>query len=340
MAPTPITAKSFGYLNKALPDLVKEIGAGTFSMNAFLDASRRYKFGKVKPVGRQMEQSVRVLKHSTMVDQLGAGYTALNATTNDPDKTYGFDYATGTTAVRVSGIELRTDSVLDMDQIESNTKSAVEDIMEQFERRVVAGADATFGTSFWTGLATLNGAVVTTGLFENAAFGSQTNTFGLAKATYPLYWQHQRYDATNFATGGVKGFYDLTGKIRTAGGQPKFALLSQNYNTLLSNDRDGKIQYVSLPVNGDAGILVAKFAGCDLYVSPYLGFADGSSNEFSMMIFGDDCIEMNTDSKNDFFTSELTRVSGQDVYEAVVTHRAQWTAKNLRRMGVLVNADA
>lgn len=340
MAPTPITAKSFAYLNKALPDLVKEIGEGTYSCNALLAASKRYKFGKVKPVGRQMEQSVRVLKHSTMVDQTGAGYAALPATTQDPDKTYGFDYATGTIGIRVSGIELRTDSALDMDQLESNTKSSIEDIMEQFERRCVAGADATFGTTLWTQLATLNGAVVTTGLFENAAFGSQSNTFGLAKATYPLYWQHQRYDATNFATGGVKGFYDLTGKIRTAGGQPQFALLSQNYNTLLSNDRDGKIQYVSLPVNGDAGILVAKFAGCDVYVSPYMGFADGSSNEFSMMIFGQDSIEMNIDSKNNFYTSELTRVSGQDVYEAVVTHRAQWTAKNLRRMGVLINADA
>lgn len=340
MAPTPITAKSFGYLNKALPDLVKEIGDGTYSLNAMLDASKRYKFNKIKPVGRQMEQSVRVLKHSTGVDQLGAGYTALPATTNDPSKTYGFDYATRTQPIRVSGMELRKDSAMDMDQIEDNTKSAIEDIMEQFERRVVAGADATFGTTEWVGLATLNGMVATTGAIENAAFGSQTNTFGLAKGTYPLYWQHQRYDATNFATGGVKGFIDLTSKLRVAGSKPQFALLSVAYNTLFSNDRDSKIHYVSLPVNGDAGIMVAKYNGCDLYVSPYLGYADGSSNELSAIIFGEDSIAMNTDSKNNFYTSELTRVSGQDVYEAVVTHSAQWTIKNMRRLGALINADA
>lgn len=335
--PTAITAKTFAYLNKALPTLVMEIGEGTYAATPFLNAGTKFKFMKVKPAGRQLECSVRVQKHGTMIDYTGAGYDALPATSQDPSKTYGFDFAAGGCAIRVSGQELRTESAMDSSQLQDNTKSVVEDMMEQFERRIVGGADATYGTSYWTGLTTLNGTTVTTGLFENAAFGSQTNTFGLAKATYPLYWQHQRFDATNFSTGGIKGFIDLCTRIKTAGGSAKFALLSQAYNTLFANDRDGKIHYVAQPVTGEAGAMVAMYQGCALFASPNLGFG---AAPYSAMLFDPDALELVVDKASNFSTSELIRVSGQDVYEAVVSHRAQWVAKNLRRMGLLVNADS
>jgi hypothetical protein len=158
--------------------------------------------GNVEEVdgGSYVDSPVILTDHST-ITQLSNGYEAVSLAVKDPMRTATYSWCDATAPVVITRKEeLSNKGERAIIRIaEARLKQTMGMFKREIEKQLIAGS-----STILTELQSLNGLDAATGWFEEAAFGSQTNTVGgIAKGSFPLSWQNQ-VQTGSFATNGLK----------------------------------------------------------------------------------------------------------------------------------------
>ena len=186
----------------------------------------------------------------------------------------------------------------------------------------------------------------TTGFFEDAAFGSQTNTIGgIAKGSFTSSWQNQVADAANnFGNNGLKAMSNLiiNTQIYAPEGEVDIILASPLSYELYRNELTDQERYTSAEQMKDlVGRMALMYNGAMMYIDPNLGFtiAAGGAVKVSMYFLNSKLFTVYFDKDAYFEMGDMERISGYAAASSNIMVRTQLATSHLAGHGVLLNAE-
>lgn len=326
---------------------MKEFRDGLHLATAFLDAQERV-HGKAQPSqegGSRIIQPVTLAVHSNTT-ALDSGYERIDLSAADVSRPAVYDFAHVVKPVVISMEEelINAGKARVIAMAEMRTKSVANEMRREFVKQLVAGGVPQWQNK-WT---TLNGIDYSTGMLEENAVGSQTNSVGgLSKSTYALTtgWQNQTFNgAGSFNANGLAGLYDL--KVETnavsASGPIDIILASKNgfknlKRTLQANERymdDSKL---------DGGRMAQFWDGVRIEVEPQMPNAGTTTtaSPISFYFINSKDIYVMWDPMGYFFLEDFETVSGEyDVRAAKMRCRGQLVAAALGSSGLAYGLEA
>ena len=330
----------------------------TFRTIPLLEAVQRA--GNVEQVdgGQKVDHPVILAEHSN-ITQLATGYESVNLAVKDALRTASFDWCDFVAPVVITEKEqLSNKGPRAIIRIaEARLKSVMGMLKREWCKQTVAGT-----STILTDLNTLNGegtsnagswggivAADTTGFFEDATFGNQTNTIGgIAKGSFTSSWQNQVADAANnFGNNGLKAMSNLiiNTQIYAPEGEVDIILASPISYELYRNELTDQERYTSAEQMKDlVGKMALMYNGAMMYIDPNLGFtvsaAAGGVDKVSMYFLNTKLFTVYFDKDAYFEMGDMERISGYAAASSNIMVRTQLATSHLASQGVLLNGEA
>lgn len=311
----------------------------TFRIIPLLDAVNR--LGNVEDVdgGSYIDAPVILTDHST-ITQLTTGYEAVSLAVKDPMRTASYSWCDAAAPIVITRKEeLSNKGERAIIRIaEARLKQTMGMFKREVEKQVIAGS-----STILTDLQTLNGLDAATGWFEEAAFGSQTNTVGgISKTAFPTSWQNQIQNGS-FAANGLKKMQQLLIDCQQFApeGDVDLILASPISYGLYKDELQQLERYTSATEERNmAGRLALQFNGAAMYIEPNLGFTgSGGVNKMSMYFLNTKLFNIYFDKDAKFELGDMETISGYAAMSAQIALRMQVTTANLSGHGILINAE-
>jgi len=311
----------------------------TFRIIPLLDAVNR--LGNVEDVdgGSYIDAPVILTDHST-ITQLTTGYEAVSLAVKDPLRTASYSWCDAAAPIVITRKEeLSNKGERAIIRIaEARLKQTMGMFKREVEKQVIAGS-----STILTDLQTLNGLDAATGWFEEAAFGSQTNTVGgISKTAFPTSWQNQIQNGS-FAANGLKKMQQLLIDCQQFApeGDVDLILASPISYGLYKDELQQLERYTSATEERNmAGRLALQFNGAAMYIEPNLGFTgSGGVNKMSMYFLNTKLFNIYFDKDAKFELGDMETISGYAAMSAQIALRMQVTTANLSGHGILINAE-
>lgn len=228
--------------------------------------------------GASISHPTILQEHSVISNLGGGGYGAVNETVSDPLVSAAVNWCNFSAPVILTQVEKlanRGDEAR-VSILEARLKTVMGQMTREIEKQIFR-KDSTVLTD----LESFNGVDTATGWFEEAAFGSQTNTVGgIAKASYAAAWQNQVADCGSaFATNGIQEISEATINAKTYApeGQVDGYFLSPTCYALLKNELQAQEKYLMVDKEADPGRLWLAWNGSPVMISQWLGLLVSSN---------------------------------------------------------------
>ena len=302
------------------------------------------KMGNVEQVdgGQKVDHPVILTEHSS-ITQLATGYESVNLAVKDPLRTASFEWCDFVAPVVLTKKEeLSNKGERAVIRIaEARLKSVMGMLQREWCKQVVRG-----NSGILTELNTFNGNDYTTGFFESADFGNQTNTVGgIAKGSFTSSWQNQVADvspaAETFATNGLKAMSNLMiqTQLHAPEGDVDIILASPTSFELFRNELTQLERYSSVEQMRDTvGRLGLLYNGAMMYVEPNLGFTAGGK-AYSMYFLNSKLFTTYFDKDAYFEVGDMERISGYAAMASNILVRTQLATSNLSGHGLLIDGE-
>lgn len=287
--------------------------------------------------GSTIDRALILAEHSS-ITQLSTGYEPVSLAVADAmrNASYNFcDFVAPIVITRKEELANKGDRAI-VKIAEARLKSVMGMLKREFEKQAIAGSSAIL-----TDMSTLNGNVAG-GFFENAAFGSQTNTVGgIAKGSFPTAYQNQRTDAAAVGTLSIADMTDLyiQCQIYSPTSAPNLILASPNMYKAYKQLLFAQEFYMKETVL-DGGRLALAFNGAMMYVDPFLPVTIAGPNTLSAYFLNTDYLRLVVDKDANFELSDFEHVSGYASRSAQIITRAQLVTDHLASQGIMVNGEA
>lgn len=251
-------AVSSDVLASTLAHIKEEAMDGLFKETPLLDAYEQFKMREELEGGSRLICPAIVENHSSGTDLVN-GDESINLSFSNFLAEPTFVWSHRVLPVGLS-LKDKTENQGDSAQVklvEARLKRAMSQMKTELNTRLVTGGST--GQAFRE-VVSLNGMATAgqnAGVFEGVVFGSQTNSVGgVAKAGYPLAWQHQYVDiADDFSANGYMKLVELIRKCnkhRPVGKAPSILLMSSGGFINLQNDAKSS-QYITKDGVGSIG---------------------------------------------------------------------------------------
>jgi len=337
-------------LSSTLRILKDEEVDNLYKATPLLDSIRKQ--GGVETVdgGTTLDRPMILAEHST-ITQLSSGYEPINLSAADVLRHQSYSFENATIPVILTKIEEMQNkgprALVDVAQ--ARMKAAMGQFKREFEKALVANSSTVL-----TNLSSLNGTAATgkatNGFFENAAFGSQTNTVGgIAKSDFPEDFQHQLAEVLALTT-GTETIDALTevyvdAQLRTPDGTaPNLILCSpdffKKYKAQLYNNQ----RFVDASTL-DGGAMQLAFHGAALIPSPVMvslaagNDSDGDPASIAAYVLNTKYIKVVYDSDGDFEMTDFIDATGYASRYAYIFCRMQMVVDHLASQGMVIIKD-
>lgn len=317
-------------LSLTLNAIVEAETSALYQNTAFLSGASKMGGIQRDAFGNKITVPVDLKEHSVTTD-LTSGYEPLSVLANTIHEQASFDWARSASTIMVSGkdLALANSEKAIVKILDARTKSVLRRMGRELNAQIIAGA----GTSF-ASVGSLNG-------YLEAALpggGAQSNSVGgLSKATYAAApgWNNCFADvAGDFSANGLAAMRSLQTQIGLFGGkEADLVILSEAAQNNLRSVLFTGEQYSSAR-DVDGGRPVFMFGGSKIDIDLEMPTTTISGYFLS---FDDLYLAVHPDC--DFKVSELVKRPGYDVYEAQVEWMGQLICSNLRKQGVLHDAE-
>lgn len=326
-------------LNTTLAIRARKLRDNLFRTTPFLDWAKRKGSLVVVDGGARVSLPVGLSEHSTITNLGGGGYNVVSNTVGDVSKDAQYEWCNFSAPVILTKVEQMRNKGPEarVRIIEARTKRVLQNMKEEFEKQVFAGSSSTL-----TDLTSFFGIDAATGVFEELAFGSQTNTVGgIAKSSYTTAWQHQMGDVAGaFGTNGLTKMREISIKAGTYGAGIDGVFLSTLAYGLYAEELQPQDRFVPERV-ADGARMRLQFDGAEVYAQKDLGrTGSGGTNKMSGVFLSSDGVKVYVDKEGNF---ALLPPQGLDQYAAM-----RWLALASMQVcfdalpvhGVLINAEA
>lgn len=296
--------------------------------------------------GSKLDRPLILAEHST-ITQLSSGYEPINLSAADVLRVQSYEFQNATIPIIITKVEEAANkgprALVDVAQ--ARMKAAMGQFKREFEKALVADSSTVL-----TNLSSLNGTAASgkssNGFFENAAFGSQTNTIGgIAKSDFPEDFQHQRGEVDALTTGteiidALTEVY-VEAQLRTPDGTaPNLVLVSPDFfkkykAQLYNNQRFVDAQTL------DGGQMQLAFHGAALMPSPVMVELDAGNNSaanssyIGAYVLNTKYIKLVYDSDGDFEMTDFMDATGYASRYAYIFCRMQMVVDHLASMGIV-----
>ncbi len=312
-----------------------------FQKTAFLAGVKAHGGLEYDDGGTKIQRPLALEEHST-ITQLSSGYEPHSLAVNSVLRPAIYEWADFVQPIVISRKEELENSgekaVVKI--LEARMRSTMSSLRRELNKQILAGNSVRL-----TAVNTLNGVASTTGFFENADVGSQTNTVGgLDKTLYQSTtgWQNQRRTAASaFGTNGKAGMDRIfIGANSVAhAGEIKLIIMSEagmaNYKRLLFAQE----RYISEKTL-DGGRMALAFGGAmveqDLQMPVNAGVG---TDEVTAYFLNFDGIKLCMHKDADFDLSPMQDIPGTTTRSATLYVKCQLIADHLGGSGALFDGD-
>ena len=320
----------------------------TFRTIPLLEAVQR--MGNVEKVngGQKVDHPVILAEHSN-ITQLATGYESVNLAVKDALRTASFDWCDFVAPVVITEKEqLSNKGERAIIRIaEARLKSVMGMLKREWCKQTVAG-DSTILSDLNTlnGDGTASAAALTTGFFEIASFGTQTNSVGgIKKSDFTASWQNQVADVTTgaFATKGLEEMARLIvqTQIYAPEGEVDIILASPSSYSAYRDRLTALERYTSAEQMKDlVGKMALMYNGAMMYIDNNLGYTVAAGgNVVSMLFLNSKLFTVYFDQDAFFEMGDMERISGYAAAASNIMVRTQLCTSHLAGQGVLINAE-
>lgn len=312
-----------------------------FQKVAFLDNAKKNGGVFYEDGGIKLQRPLSLAEHS-QITNLPTGYESVNLAVNDVLQPAIYNWSDFTAPIVITKkeeLENQGEKAI-VKIVEARMRSVMGMLRRELNKQILQG-----NSTILTDINTLNGAAAgSTGFFEKAAVGSQTNTVGgISKTTYQGTpgWQNQVASAGNtFETDGILAMQQLAIKASSVApmGAINTVILSEaamaNYRRALFQQE----RYIDEKML-DAGRMQLAFGGAVVEQDLIMGFDIGGGDVASGYFLNFDAIKMCFHNDADFAVSEFEHISGTTARAAQLYVKCQLIADHLGSNGLLINAD-
>lgn len=289
--------------------------------------------------GQRVEAPVQLVQHSN-ITQLSTGYEPTSLSVADIHRLGIYEWCDFQAPVILTKKEETSNkgprAIIKI--AESRLKNVMGSLKREASLQLIQGS-----STILTDLLSLNGEVSTTGVFEGAAIGAQTNTVGtISKSAFPDDWQHQYETAGGaFATNGLDAMSRIAIGIQTRApeGGLGLVLLSPACYALYRSTLQLQERYTMADKTIDGGRMNLQFHGAPVEIEPNLGFTSGGV-VFSGYFLNPELIKIYSDKDAWFKMADFEHVTGYASRSADVFVRLQICPQHLGSQGLLANAEA
>lgn len=326
----------YGFLQKELEDYQD------YSL-PFLEEQEKI-HGKGKPSiegGQKVVLPYEDVDHSATT-VFSNGYEPINLTVNAIGKSGEEDWLDCVRPIVISNHEKRINRGAEhkvIDLAEARTRNTLRGLRRQLHKRIFGMA-----SSGLTDLVTLNGFDESTGVFESAAFGSQTNVVhGITKAAAIAFFQNQRAaGAGSFSANGLTGLdhIGIQGRsISDTGNKLRWYFSTSAIAHLKRAVRTNE-QYIDTE-KLDTGKLSLLYDGRPVRINRDMPNAGGTTtaSPWSAVLVDHEAIKLYSQAGEYFRMGEMKELSGYDVMAAGLHFMGQLMAPKISTSGVLYNAE-
>jgi len=290
--------------------------------------------------GSTVDRPLILAEHSS-ITQLSTGYEPVSLAVADAMRNASYNFCSFVAPIVITKVEElanKGDRAI-VKIAEARLKSVMGMLKREFEKQAIAGSSAVL-----TDMSTLNGEALSTGFFENQAFGSGTNTVGgISKTSFPTAYQNQRTDAaTTLSIADLTDLY-IQCQIFSPTSAPNLILSSPNMYKAYKQLLFAQEMYLKETVL-DGGRLALAFNGAMMYVDPFLPVTVtdpvSGTDDLSAYFLNTDYLKLVIDKDANFELSDFEHVSGYASRSAQIMTRAQLVVDHLACQGILVNGEA
>lgn len=304
-------------------------------------------FGEGKPSesgGAVLFQGIQFGEHS-QVSEMIVGMEPVSLGVVDVLKPAQYNWYMGVMPIVISKREMMTNRGKDqlLNKVDELTRNVYGAFRRRLEQAITVGNQAGFSQ-----LVSLNGVDYTTGLLEENAYASQTNSpGGLSRATYQYSgWLNQREDAGgSISTGGWAALTDLQTKAqnRSETGGPKGIIASEAYYAGLLRLIQANVRYGSeKTIDGRPARI--EWGGAPIYSSSYMPNAGTTTTATPISAYAIDTDQIHLIwHENGYYKPDddgFSIISGTTAYALHLTAMCQLVGKGFGGSGIVVNAES
>ena len=299
--------------------------------------------------GLRIDQPVMFGSHS-QISSLSSGFEPVNMAITDPFQTAQFEWANFTAPVVLSMVEKvanRGDLAV-VNILENKLKNVLLSLKKEVSKQIIIGDSTVLGDiQTLNGMGVAGGATDTTGWFEDATFGTQTNVVGgLSKGTFggtDENWNNQQVTAGGaLALSHIDSLFIECQQFHPGGAFPDILLMSPAMYAAFQALQQSSVQYTTEANRaGMDADMVAMWRGARIYVEPRLGFTNLTTGvPVSGYALSSDMFQLYADTDGFFNVSDMVPVPGTATEASLIFNRMQLTTGSLASQGVILNAEA
>ena len=290
--------------------------------------------------GQKLDVPLILEEHSS-ITQLSSGYEPVNLAVKDALRVGSYnwcDFVAPVVITRKEELSNKGERAI-INIAEARMKSVMGLLKREVEKQLVANQ-----SSVLTELNTFYGVDDTTGFFENAAFGSQTNVVGgIDKAVFGTY-NNQRLEL-----GGAPTSTNVTAEVLTDlyvdcqvntpdGSAPDLIVCGRDFFSAYKGTLFNREFFMDNKSDIDGGRLALAFHGARMYVDPFLPAdpaAGAGANTLHAYFLNSKFIKLGFDSAAQFEMEDFEHISGYASRSANIITRLQAYVQHLGSQGAI-----